>query len=114
MNTLNSVILEGTASINPVVKTLSTDVEAVNFLVTVERKIMLVDGTIGKENFTIDVECYGNVADAAKKFIKKGRGVRVVGYLKQETITGKGETYYSRIFVVAEHLELKPIHKKEK
>ena len=46
------------------------------------------------------------------EYLKKGRGVRVVGRLKQDRWTdadGKGR---SRIFIVAEHVEFKPQLKK--
>ena len=38
----------------------------------------------------------------------KGRGVRVVGRLKQDRWVGKDGKNYSKVKVVAEHIEFKP------
>ena len=43
----------------------------------------------------------------------KGRGVRVVGRLKQDTWKDSNGKNVSRIFVVAEHIEYKPVKKTE-
>ena len=54
------------------------------------------------------VEAWGYLAEKLKKEnVKKGRGVRVIGRLKQgrwKDVEGKS---HSKIFVVAEHIELK-------
>jgi single-strand DNA-binding protein len=44
---------------------------------------------------------------------KKGRGVRVVGRLKQDRWTGDDGKQRSRITIVAEHVEFRPEFKKE-
>lgn len=51
---------------------------------------------------------WGNLAENLKKVnVKKGRGVRVVGRLKQERWKDAEGKSHSKIFVVAEHIELK-------
>ena len=47
------------------------------------------------------------------KKAKKGRGVRVVGRLKQDTWKDNNGKTASRIYVVAEHIEYKPMKKTE-
>lgn len=49
---------------------------------------------------------------AAKK-ATKGRGVRVVGRLKQDTWKDEAGKSASRIYVIAEHIEYKPAKKSE-
>jgi single-strand DNA-binding protein len=44
---------------------------------------------------------------------KKGRGVRVVGRLKQDRWTGNDGKQHSKIAIVAEHVEFRPEFKKE-
>jgi single-strand DNA-binding protein len=46
-------------------------------------------------------------AEYYKRCAKKGRGVRVVGRLKQEQITDKG-LIYNQLLVEAEHIEFRP------
>lgn len=45
-----------------------------------------------------DIECYGKLADFCEQRFKKGRGIRIVGRLKQVE---------SKIVIIAEHVELK-------
>ena len=58
-----------------------------------------------------DVEAYGNMAEYCGEKAKKGRGVRVVGRLKQDTWKDPDGKFASRVYVVAEHIEYKPIKK---
>ncbi len=61
-----------------------------------------------KEVSLFDVSCWTRLAEVCGEYLKNGRGVRVVGRLKQDRWTdadGKGR---SKIFVVAEHVEFKP------
>ena len=44
---------------------------------------------------------------------KKGRGVRVVGRLKQDTWKDENGKSASKVYVVAEHIEYKPMKKVE-
>ena len=55
-----------------------------------------------------DVEAYNQVAEYCSKKATKGRGVRVVGRLKQDTWKDTSGKTASRIYVVAEHIEYKP------
>jgi single-strand DNA-binding protein len=61
-----------------------------------------------KEVSYFDVTTWTRLAGVCGEYLKKGRGVRVVGRLTQDRWTdadGKGRT---KVFIVAEHVEFKP------
>ena len=107
MNALNSIILEGNAK--PL--THSTSVNGVllcTFPVDSERNYRDASGELHTEVSTFDIECWGNIAESAEKCVKDGRGVRIVGRLKQNKWTVDGKEY-SKVVVLAENLEFKPV-----
>ena len=55
-----------------------------------------------------DVSCWTRLAEVCGEYLKKGRGVRVVGRLKQDRWTDADGKGHSKIFIVAEHVEFKP------
>jgi single-strand DNA-binding protein len=48
------------------------------------------------------------VAEACEKHLQKGRGVRVVGRLKQDRWTDEEGSSHYKVKVVGEHVEFKP------
>ena len=66
-----------------------------------------------KEVSYFDVTCWTRLAEVCGEYLKKGRGVRVVGRLKQDRWTDPEGKPHSRIFILAEHVEFKPQLKKE-
>ena len=65
-----------------------------------------------KEVSYFDVSCWTRLAEVCGEYLKKGRGVRVVGRLKQDRWTDADGKGHSRIEIVAEHVEFKPQPKK--
>ena len=99
MNMLNSVILEGT--IREDIQLGETNgVKTASFKIGVDRTELKPDGTKGKVTSSFEVVAYGMLAETVNKHGVKGRGIRIVGRLKQEN---------SRVFVIAEHVEFKPL-----
>jgi len=66
-----------------------------------------------KEVSFFDVETWSRLAESCYAKGKKGRGVRVVGRLKQDRWTGADGKPHSRITIIAEHVEFRPEFKKE-
>lgn len=65
-----------------------------------------------KEVSYFDVEAWSRLGQSCSENLKKGRGVRVVGRLKQDRWTdGDGKTK-SKVKIVAEHVEFKPAFNK--
>ena len=108
VNCLNSILLEGNLVRDPESKTLSTGTQVCNFTVASDRFYRQNDVS-EKEVSYFDVEAWAKLGIACAQNLTKGRGVRVVGRLKQDRWTdGEGKTR-SRVMIVAEHVEFKPI-----
>lgn len=110
MNMLNSIILEGTVK-ETVVKECN-GLKDITLKVETERYFKRSDGTTEKETSLFEVYCIAKLADAIDKYAKNGRGVRVVGRLKQETWNDTG-LLCSKVVILAEHIEFKPFKEKE-
>jgi single-strand DNA-binding protein len=61
-----------------------------------------------KEVNFFDIETWGKLAENAASVGRKGRGVRVVGRLKQERWANTEGKQQSKVLIVAEHLEFRP------
>lgn len=61
------------------------------------------DGSEELETSHFNIRSYGKMAEVFKDKCTVGRGIRVVGRLKEEN---------SKVFIIAEHIELKPNVKK--
>jgi single-strand DNA-binding protein len=66
-----------------------------------------------KEVNFFEVETWSKLAESCYNLGHKGRGVRVVGRLKQDRWIGTDGKPRSRVTIVAEHVEFRPDFKKE-
>jgi single-strand DNA-binding protein len=64
-----------------------------------------------KEVSFFEITCWLRLAEVCGEFLKKGRDVRVVGRLKQDRWTDADGRPRSRVFIVAEHMEFRPLVK---
>ena len=110
MNHLNSIILEGNLTKDGELKNTSFSVFSLS--VAVNRSYKNKDGEWVDEVSFFDVECFGRMAEVAEKNGKKGRGIRVVGRLKQDRWADENGKTNSKVKVIAEHIEYKPMLKK--
>ncbi len=108
MNSLNSILLEGNLVKDPVERTTIQDVVLCNFTIAVNRSFKKGEEYV-KEVSYFDVEVWASLAEACLKHLCKGRGVRVVGRLKQDRWVDEQENSRSKIKIVAEHVEFKPM-----
>ena len=113
MNQLNSLILEGNLVRDAVLSEPAPGFKKCCFSVGVNRFYKNKKNESVSEASFFDVEAYGNMAEYCEAKAKKGRGVRVVGRLKQDTWKDTEGKTASRVYVVAEHIEYKPIKKTE-
>ncbi len=112
LNNLNSIIIEGNLVRDPQLKTIQNGNFVCNFAVASNRFYRQNEQTEKEVSF-FEVETWAKLAQTCGEVLKKGRGVRVVGRLKQdrwEDATGKTQ---ARIKIVAEHVEFKPIFKRD-
>ena len=111
MNQLNSLILEGNLVRDDVLSEPAPGFKKCNFTMGVSRYYKNKKNEDVNEASFFDVEAYNQVAEWCGKKATKGRGVRVVGRLKQDTWKDESGKTASRIYVVAEHIEYKPVKK---
>ncbi|NBC28860.1 MAG: single-stranded DNA-binding protein [Spirochaetes bacterium] len=111
MNSLNSILIEGNLTKDPVVSETPKGTTVCNFRVATNRFYKQNDEQ-QKEVSYFDVESWSKLADRCGEYLEKGRGVRVVGRLREDRWNdGEGKPH-SRIKIVAEHVEFKPSFKK--
>jgi single-strand DNA-binding protein len=107
MNNLNSILLEGNLVRDPVLKNTAKGTPVCTFSVASNRFFKQDDG-LEKEVSYFDVETWARLAENCRDLGHKGRGVRVVGRLKQERWQGADGTAKSRVLIIAEHVEFRP------
>lgn len=107
MNNLNNIILEGNCVEDPVLSITSKGTPFCIFSIANNRSYKSGD-EYQKEVSFFDIEVWGRLAEVISQYCQKGRGVRVVGRLKQNRWEGEDGKKFSRIRVVAEHVEFKP------
>ena len=102
MNPINSIIIEGT--IGNVDKSLNGMTE---FELHYERTHKFPSGETLTEKSYFTVQTIGKLSEVFRSNADNGRGVRVVGRLKQIRYELDGKEH-SRNVIVAEHVEFKP------
>ncbi len=110
MNNLNSILVEGNLVRDPELSYTSKGTAVCKFSVGCNRSYKQ-DEQFQKEVSYFDVTTWQRLAEVCGEYLKKGRGVRVVGRLKQDRWTdteGKGR---SKVYIIAEHVEFKPLFK---
>jgi single-strand DNA-binding protein len=108
MNNLNSVLLEGNLVRDPERVELGENASAMTkFAIAVNRFFRNAKAEAVEEVMFINVQAWGTLGKNCMTYLQKGRGVRVVGRLRQERWTDKDGGTRERILVVAEHVEFK-------
>jgi single-strand DNA-binding protein len=111
MNSLNSILIEGNLTRDPVVGETPKGTTVCNFRVASNRFYKQNQET-QKEVSYFDVETWSRLADRCGEYLEKGRGVRVVGRLREDRWSDAEGNPRSRIKIVAEHVEFKPRFRK--
>jgi len=111
MNNLNSVLIEGNMVRDPLVRATPKGTQVCNFSIASNRYFRQ-DSNLEKETGFFDVEAWGKLADTCGNQGRKGRGVRVVGRLKQDRWTGNDGKNHTKVSIVAEHVEYRADFKK--
>ena len=111
MNNLNSVLIEGNMVRDPLFRSTQKGTSVCNFTIASNRFYKL-DSNFEKETGFFDVEAWGKLADVCTSQGRKGRGVRVVGRLKQDRWTGNDGKSHVKVAIVAEHVEYRADFKK--
>ena len=107
MNNLNSILIEGNMVRDPLIRTNQRGTHVTNFIIA-ESRHYRNEGNLEEEVGFFDVEAWGKLAELCGKQGRKGRGVRVVGRLKQDRWTGDDGKQRFKVLIVAEHVEFRP------
>jgi single-strand DNA-binding protein len=111
MNNLNSVLIEGNMVRDPLIRSTPKGTQVCHFSIASNRLYRL-DSGFEKEVSFFDIEAWGKLAVACTNQGQKGRGVRVVGRLKQDRWTGSDGKSHNKVAIVAEHVEYRSDFKK--
>ena len=112
MNNLNSILIEGNLVKDPLLRSTPKGTQICTLRLASNRYYKQENG-FEKEVSFFDVETWARLAEACYAKAKKGRGIRVVGRLKQDRWNGPDGKLYSRVNIVAEHVEFRPEFKKD-
>ena len=108
MNHLNSVIVEGNVVKKPDLREPAPNFKVCSFSLAVNRFFRDKNGDGKEEVSFVNVEAVNKLAEYATEKCTKGRGVRVVGRLKQDRWKNEAGKWESKMYIVAEHIEYKP------
>ena len=112
MNSLNSILVEGNLTRDPELKSTPKGTSVCSFSVASNR-FYKQDEEYQKEVSFFDVETWAKLAESCAEYLEKGRGVRVVGRLKQDRWQDQEGNSRSKVKIVAEHVEFKPVFTKK-
>jgi single-strand DNA-binding protein len=112
MNNLNSILIEGNLVRDPLLRSTPKGTQICTFSLASNR-FFRQDSGLEKEVSFFDVETWAKLAEHCYNLGHKGRGVRVVGRLKQDRWNDANGKPHSKISIVAEHVEFRPEFKKE-
>lgn len=85
MNALNQIIIEGNVVRQPEKKEFQNGIKVCTIPIAVNRYYKTQNGQSAEEVSFFDISTFGQLADACEKWCPKGRGIRVVGRLKQDS-----------------------------
>jgi single-strand DNA-binding protein len=109
MNNLNSILIEGNLIRDPALRHTPKGTAVCTFTIASNRFGRKdVGEKPEKEESFFDIETWGKLAESCGSHGHTGRGVRVVGRLKQYRWTGADGKQQSRIIILAEHVEFRP------
>lgn len=112
MNAINSIIVEGNVVRTPDLRETPKGTLVCSIPIAVNYWYKNTAGEKVDEVSYFDIETWGGLAENCAKYCPKGRGVRVVGRLKQSRWKDSDGKTKSRVSIVAEHVEFKPFFKK--
>jgi single-strand DNA-binding protein len=107
MNNLNSILIEGNMVRDPTFRSTAKGTPLCTFTLASNRYYKRDTGFENEVNF-FDVEAWSKLAENCNAQGRKGRGVRIVGRLKQDRWSDAEGKTHSKIGIVAEHVEFRP------
>lgn len=112
-NNLNSIIIEGNLTKDGEFDSTQKGTEYCVFSVAVNRFYKSGEEIIHEVSY-FDAEAWGKLCENSRNILVKGALVRIVGRLRQDRWTGEDGKQKSRVKIIAEHIEAKPVPAQEK
>jgi single-strand DNA-binding protein len=113
MNDLNSILIEGNLVREPQYRTTPKGTPLCTFPIATNR-FYKQDGGTEKEVSFFNVEAWAKNADICNNHGRKGRGVRIMGRLKQDRWNDNDGKTQSKIVIIVEHVEFRPEFRKSR
>ena len=113
MEYINNLIIDGNLTRDPELKETANGKKVCTFSIGNNRYYRTKDETRQETSF-FDIETWAQEAEECVKKLEKGRGVRVIGRLKQERWEDGDGNPRSKIKIVAEHVYVKSIQDSKK
>jgi single-strand DNA-binding protein len=113
MNNLNSILIEGNFVRDPEFRSTAKGTSICTFAIASNRYFKQNSG-FEKEASYFNVEAWAKLAESCYHHGHKGRGVRIVGRLKQEHWNDREGKAQSRVVIVAKHVEFRPEYAERK
>jgi single-strand DNA-binding protein len=107
MNNLNSILIEGDLVGDPALRHTPKGTAVCNLTVACNRYYRN-GNSFDKEVSFFKVEVWDKLAETVYGKGRKGRGVRVVGRLRQDRWADEDGKPHDRIMIVAEYVEMRP------
>lgn len=107
MNNLNSILIEGNLVRDPMFRSTAKGTSLCTFCLASNRFHKQESG-LEKDVSFFEVETWAKLAENCRTLGRKGRGVRVVGRLKQDRWNDAEGKPHSKVSIVAEHVEFRP------
>lgn len=103
MNSLNQIILEGEN-----VRVIKDNNSLFAFLLEVKRTFKNANGEMVEEISNFEIENWAGLAEVCRRMCNVGRGVRIVGRLKQNRWEDDMGMMKTKVVVISEYIEFKP------
>jgi len=107
MSNLNSILIEGNLVREPLFRTTPKGTPVCTFRLASNR-FYKQDAGVEKEVSFFDIETWTKLAELCNSQGRKGRGVRIVGRLKEERWADPEGKSRSKIKIIANHVEFRP------
>ena len=107
MNNLNSVLLEGNLARDPELRYTPKGTPTCTLALASQRSYK-IDGERVEEVSFIEATTCGKLATVCAEHLTKGRGIRVVGRIKQERWEDPDGNARSKVVIIAEQVEFQP------
>lgn len=108
MNGVNQVILEGNVVRNVEKRTGKNGISFCNVPIAVSRYYKAGNGKYVMDTSYFNVITYGDIAALCGEEGTKGRGIRIVGRLKQDRYIDREGRSWSKVAVYADYVDFRP------